>query len=233
MPTRYTTLLLDADETIFDFLKGERTSLHKVLRERGLPHGDDVLERYHRINDALWHAFERGEVTKDQIKHERFARLSQTCGFPAKFDPDEINADYLQNLGESDYLLPGARTFLHKLKEGGFDLVLITNGVARTQLRRLEKSGLSPLFSHVFVSETVGAQKPLRAYFDVVLGAIAEKDPAKVLVIGDSLGSDIQGAANAGLDCVWFNPKGQANDRGLPVTKEAKTYAEIEAFLGL
>ena len=52
-------------------------------------------------------------------------------------------------------------------------------------------------------------------------------------MIGDSLGSDIQGAANAGLDCVWFYPKGQANDRSLPVTKEAKTYAEIEAFLGL
>ena len=233
MPIRYTTLLLDADETIFDFLKGERTSLQTVLGARRLPHGDDVLARYHRINDGLWHAFERGEVTKEQIKHERFARLAAESGFPASFDPDEINADYLQNLGESDYLLPGARAFLHKLKDGGFDLVLITNGVARTQLRRLEKSGLSSLFSGVFVSEAVGAQKPLKAYFDVVLAAIAEKDPAKVLVIGDSLGSDIQGAANAGLDCVWFNPKGQANDRSLPVTKEAKTYAEIEAFLGL
>ncbi len=233
MATRYTTLLIDADETIFDFLKGERTALRKVLKDRGLPHGDDVLERYHWINDALWHAFERKEITKEALKHERFARLAKESGFPASFDPDEINADYLAQLGESDFLLPGARAFLEKLKTGGYDLVLITNGVARTQLRRLEKSGLAPLFSHVFVSEAVGAQKPLKAYFDAVLESVAERDPAKLLVIGDSLGSDMQGAANAGLDCVWFNPKGAPNDRGLPVTREAKTYEEIEAFLGL
>ncbi len=233
MQKRYTTLLIDADETIFDFLMGERTSLRTVLQARNLAHDDAILERYHRINDALWHAFERGEITKEQIKHDRFASLAAQSGFPADLDIDKINADYLAQLSESDFLLPGAETFLRKLKKGGYDLVLITNGVARTQLRRLEKSGLAPLFSHVFVSETVGAQKPLKAYFDAVLAAVEETDPRKLLVIGDSLGSDIQGAANAGLDCVWFNPKGQANDRGLPVTKEAKTYAEIEAFLGL
>ncbi len=233
MPTRYTTLLIDADETIFDFLKGERASLQKVLRGRGLPSGEEILSRYHVINDALWHAFERGEITKEQIKHDRFANLAAQSGFPAGLDIDNLNADYLLQLGESDILLPGAEQFLRRLKKGGYDLVLITNGVARTQLRRLEKSGLAPLFSHVFVSEAVGAQKPLKAYFDAVTAAVEERDPKKLLVIGDSLGSDIQGAANAGLDCVWFNPKGQPNDRGLPVTKEAKTYGEIEAFLGL
>lgn len=233
MPKRYTTLLLDADETIFDFLRGERTSLRRVLADRGLPHDEGVLALYHEINDGLWHAFERKEITKDALKRERFARLARECGFPPSLDADEINDAYLTLLGESDYLLPGAREFLYNLKNGGYDLVLITNGVARTQLRRLEKSGLGTQFSHVFISEALGAQKPLRAFFDAVLDAVDESDPRKLLVIGDSLASDIQGAVNAGLDCVWYNPKEQPNDRDLPVTKEAKTYAEIEAFLGL
>ena len=233
MPKRYTTLLLDADETIFDFRRGERASLSAVLDQRSLPHDDGVLALYHEINDGLWHAFERGEITKDALKRERFARLAKACGFPPSLDVDRINDDYLTRLGESDYLLPGAREFLYRLKDGGYDLVLITNGVARTQLRRLEKSGLGPLFSHVFVSEAVGAQKPLRAFFDAVLDAVDESDPQKLLVIGDSLASDIQGAVNAGLDCVWYNPQGLSNDRGLPVTAEAKTYAAIERFLGL
>ena len=233
MPNRYTTLLMDADETIFDFLRGERTSLSAVLERRGLPHDDSVLAEYHEINDALWHAFERGEITKEALKRERFARLAKACGFPPSLDVDKINDDYLTLLGESDYLLSGARDFLQNLKNGGYDLVLITNGVARTQLRRLEKSGLAPLFSHVFVSEAVGAQKPLRAFFDAVLAKVDESDPGRLLVIGDSLASDMQGAVNAGLDCVWFNPKGLLNDRELPVTKETRTYAEIEAFLGL
>jgi 2-haloacid dehalogenase len=233
MPARYSTLLLDADETLFDFLKAEQSSLETVLAARGLPHGAEILQRYHVINDALWHAFERGEITKEDIKKTRFAKLAEQSGFPAGTDTDEINGAYLRQLGESDFLLPGARAFLQTLYDAGFDLVLITNGVAQTQLRRLEKSGLAPLFSHVFVSEAVGAQKPLRAFFDAVLDAIDEKDKARVLVIGDSLMSDIRGAYNAGLDCVWYNPKGAANDAGLPVTAMARTYKEIEAFLGL
>ena len=233
MTSRYTTLLLDADETLFDFLKAERASLEKVLSSRGLPYGEEILRRYHTINDALWHAFERGEISKEDIKKTRFAKLAKESGFPAEIDTDAINAAYLRQLGESDFLLPGARQFLETLFAAGFDLALITNGVAKTQLRRLEKSGLSPLFSHVFVSEAVGAQKPLPAFFDVVLRTIDETDKGKVLVIGDSLQSDIRGAVNAGLDSVWYNPKGAANDAGVPVTLEARTYEEIEAFLGL
>ncbi len=231
MAHRYTTLLLDADETIFDFNRAEHDSLKKVLADRNLPHSEEILSQYHRINASLWRAFERGEVTKDRLRVQRFEQLFYQFGFPAGTDPDEISTVYLEQLGESDYLLPGADAFLYALKNGGYDLALITNGVARTQLRRLKKSGLAPLFSHVFVSEAVGAQKPLPAFFDAVLAAIDEKDKRKVLVIGDSLGSDIQGAANAGLDCVWYNPKGLANDRGLPVALEAKSFAQILAFL--
>ena len=231
MAHRYTTLLLDADETIFDFIRAEHDSLKKVLTDRGLPHSEEILLRYHEINASLWRAFERREITKDRLRVQRFEELFAMFGFPKETDPDAINTTYLAQLGESDYLLPGADAFLYALKNGGYDLALITNGVARTQLRRLNKSGLSPLFSHVFVSESVGAQKPLPAFFDAVLNAIDETDKSKVLVIGDSLGSDIQGAVNAGLDSVWFNPHKAPNTRALPVTFEAQSYAQILSFL--
>ncbi len=231
MAHRYTTLLLDADETIFDFIRAEHDSLKAVLTARGLPHSEEILLRYHEINAALWHAFERREITKDRLRVQRFEELFAMFGFPKETDPDAISTTYLAQLGESDYLLPGADAFLYALKNGGYDLALITNGVARTQLRRLQKSGLAPLFSHVFVSESVGAQKPLPAFFDAVLNAIDETDKSKVLVIGDSLGSDIQGAVNAGLDSVWFNPHKAPNTRALPVTFEAQSYAQILSFL--
>ena len=184
MAHRYTTLLLDADETIFDFIRAEHDSLKTVLSARGLPHSEEILLRYHEINASLWRAFERREITKDRLRVQRFEELFAMFGFPKETDPDAISTTYLAQLGESDYLLPGADAFLYALKNGGYDLALITNGVARTQLRRLQKSGLAPLFSHVFVSESVGAQKPLPAFFDAVLAAIDEKDKRKVLVIG-------------------------------------------------
>ena len=127
MAHRYTTLLLDADETIFDFNRTEHDSLKKVLADRGLPHSEEILSAYHRINASLWRAFERREITKDRLRVQRFEELFAMFGFPKETDPDAISTTYLAQLGESDYLLPGADAFLYALKNGGYDLALITN----------------------------------------------------------------------------------------------------------
>lgn len=233
MPPTYTTILFDADDTLLDFHKAERTALRQVLLFFGVIPTDGMMDRYSEINAALWHAFERGEVTKEDIKNERYRRLFAEFGVGQGVDTRAVNDRYLEFLSQGGYLIEGAETLCRSLKAAGFDLYIITNGIPRTQRLRLEHSGLLPLFSDVFVSEAIGAQKPFPAFFDFVLAHIPEQDPRRVLVVGDSLGSDIQGAANAGLDCVWFNPKENKNDRALPVTQEVKTLSALAVWLGV
>ncbi len=233
MQKLYTTVLFDADDTLLDFHKAERTALQQVLLFFGVTPTEEMMDRYSEINAGLWHAFERGEVTKEDIKNERYRRLFAEYGVGQGLDTRKVNDRYLEYLSEGGFLLPGAEKLCRALKKAGFRLYIITNGVPHTQQQRLTRSGLLPLISGVFVSEAVGAQKPFKPFFDHVLAKIAEPDPKRVLVVGDSLGSDIQGAVNAGLDCVWFNPKRQANDRGLPVTKEVRSFAELAVWLGM
>ena len=233
MEKTYSTILFDADETLFDFKRAERTSLQRVLTEYGIDPTEEILCRYSEINAGLWHAFERGEVTKEEIKSERYRRLFAEFGVGADLDARAVSERYLALLGETGFLLDGADRLCRALKEAGYALYLITNGVSHTQRQRMRHSGLSPLFSDLFVSETIGAQKPFPAFFDHVLSHISERDPCRVLVVGDSLGSDILGAVQAGLDCVWFNPNAAPNDRGLPVTYEVQTHAQLAALLGV
>ena len=233
MPQKYSTILFDADETLLDFHKAERTALRRVLLAFSVTPTDEMMDRYSVINAGLWHAFERGEVTKEDIKNERYRRLFAEFGVGQGVNTREVNDRYLEYLSEGGFLLPGAAELCKALEAVGYALYIVTNGVPHTQILRLTHSGLLPLMRDVFVSEAVGAQKPFKAFFDYVLAHIAERDPKRVLVVGDSLGSDIQGAANAGLDCVWFNPKGQPNDRGLPVTKGVRSLAQLAAWLGV
>lgn len=233
MPQTYTTVLFDADDTLLDFHKAERMALRQVLLSFGITPTDEMMDRYSVINAGLWHAFERGEVTKEQIKSERYRRLFAEYGVGQGLDTRAVSDRYLEYLSAGGYLLDGAAALCNALKDAGYDLYVITNGVPRTQYLRLEHSGLMPLLSGVFVSEDVGAQKPFKAFFDYALSHITERDMQNVLVVGDSLGSDIQGAANVGLDCVWFNPKQKPNDRALPVTFEAQSLAQIASWLGV
>ncbi len=206
---QFTTLLFDADDTLLDLHKDERQALIKALTHFGAPVTEENIKIYSDINQGMWRQLEKGELTKPELKRTRFKKFFEAIGFETDEEPLTVNEYYLSLLGEGGNTLEGAVETVKELHEKGYELYIVTNGVAATQAKRLTRSGLLPYFKEVFVSETIGYQKPRKEYFDAVLEKIAEKDKSKILVIGDSLTSDIKGAMNAGLKCVWLNRYGK------------------------
>ena len=96
---------------------------------------------------------------------------------------------------------------------------------------RLRHAGLAEYFQEVFVSEAVGVGKPDKRYFDYVADHIPGFRAAEALVIGDSPSSDIQGAINAGLDSLWYDPPGLNHTRPQRFTYRAETYGGILEIL--
>ena len=208
---KYTTILFDADDTLLDFGKDETQALLKTLTNHGVPTTEENINIYKEINVGLWKALERGEIDKPTLKKVRFARFFKAIGFETQEDTFSINEEYLGNLGDGGNLLEGARELLDKLKADGYDLYIVTNGIEHTQKQRLTKAGILPCFTEIFVSEAIGYQKPRKEYFDYVLTHIKEQDKSKVLLIGDSLTSDIKGAMDAGIDCIWLRHNAAAD----------------------
>ena len=205
MKEKYTTLLFDADNTLLDFDKAENEALKKVMTDYKLHITEENCRRYSEINDALWKKFEKGEIEKADIKSTRFREFFKFMKVEEDYDPLEVNNTYISYLREGGYVIEGANELCKALKEKGYMIYVITNGIAATQARRLSLSGLLPYIDDIFVSETIGFQKPKKEYFDYVLSSIKETDKNKILVIGDSLSSDIKGAENADLPYIWYN----------------------------
>lgn len=210
---KYTTLLFDADETLLDFGRDETDALSKILDECGIEKSEDNISTYKKINVSLWKALERGEIDKPTLKKIRFSLFFDEIGFAPSEDPFIINERYLSYLSEGGNLLDGAKELIMDLYSAGYKLYIVTNGIASTQKKRLTKAGILPFFTELFVSETIGHQKPKKEYFDYVLTHIEEKDKSHVLLIGDSLTSDIKGALNAGIPCAWLRHS-SATDSG-------------------
>ncbi len=210
---KYTTILFDADDTLLDFDKDETQALTAIMEKYGIATNEENIKAYKEINTGLWKAIERGEIDKPTLKQIRFRLFFNKIGFVTKEDPFKINEEYLANLSNGGNLLEGAKELVQSLKEQGYDLYIVTNGIANTQRQRLTKAGILPYFTEIFVSETIGHQKPKKEYFNYVLSHIEEKDISKVILIGDSLTSDIKGAVNAGITCAWLrhNPSADYN----------------------
>ena len=196
-------LFLDLDDTILDFHKAERLAIAKTIREFGVEPTEEVLERYHWINKWHWEQLELGLMTRAEVLVKRFAALFAELG--ATVDAAACAKAYEKNLSIGHYFLPGAEEAVDRLHKK-YRLFLASNGTASVQKGRMTSANLYRFFETVFVSQEVGHNKPSREYFDACFARIPGFDPARAMIVGDSLTSDIKGGINAGIKTVWVNP---------------------------
>jgi 2-haloacid dehalogenase len=200
--------LIDADNTIFDYDRAEREALAATLAEAGLEPTPALHEAYRRINDGFWRAFERGVVTQEALKVQRFRQLLAEEAPGSRADPAAVSRRYLSMLAAQTHLLPHAAAAIAELA-GRAALGLATNGIPEVQRGRLERSGLARHFRVVLISGEIGMAKPDPRFF--LLGA--ERlglPPSEVLCVGDVPATDIRGARAAGMASCWVAAAGAA-----------------------
>lgn len=223
---KYEVLFLDADGTLFDFDKAERYALEKTYRFLGIPYDETSLKLYKEINQQAWEDFEKGMITMKELKTSRFKKLLNN----QDMDYEEISNMYLKFLGEGNFEIPGAREICKALYEK-YRMVILTNGTASVQEKRFKSSEIIQYIDTIVVSETTGYKKPEKGIFDYTLSKIGHKDRSSVLMIGDSLTSDIQGGINAGIDTCWYNSKGRPNTYPIIPTYEIRKLEELLTLL--
>lgn len=218
-------ILFDADGTLFDFQRAERHALSETMARFDLEYDDErhpVL--YTTINRELWRQLEQGMLTAGALKVERFRRFLVGC--EVTLGPEAFSREYLRQLATSSHLLDGAEALLATIRPR-VRLGLVTNGLADVQRPRLARSPIGPMFDTVVVSEEVGVAKPDARIFEHALRQLQHDDRETVLMVGDSLESDIQGGLNAGLRTCWFNPSGAANGTAIEPMFEVASLWEL------
>lgn len=210
-------ILWDVDGTLLDFSKSERYGLEACLREIGFQeYNDEMLQRYAQINRRYWEALERGEVTKQEVLLGRFRTFFEEEGI-ACGDVEAFNLSYQHKLGERFFENEQSVELCSRL-QGHVKQYVVTNGTALAQRNKLKFSGLGKCMDGVFISDEVGIEKPGKGFFDCVLGTVRSQIPEKIqlheiMIVGDSLTSDMKGGNNAGILCCWYNPKHLENTK--------------------
>ena len=225
----YDILLFDADRTLFDFDASEKLAFFEIADKYNIFASEENFELYKKINNQNWEDLEKGLFTKAVIVVRRFEQFLSAIG--ASADPVKMNEDYLDALSKKSILFDQAIPLVSALKNAGKRIFIITNGVTKVQRGRLKDSPILPYLEDVFISEQMNVAKPQKLFFDLVAQKIPGFKKENAIVIGDSLTSDIQGANNAELDCIWLNQDGAKNTKGLRITFEAHSLPEIANYL--
>ena len=222
---KYYCILFDADNTLLNFDAAENKALAETLVNYGIEPDAETVQTYRTINEELWRQLEKGQIRREKLFGERFSRFLKAIN--AAGDGVEMNRFYLEQLStHPDLMSPEVLDVLRELSEVA-TLAIVSNGAQKVQTRRLAESGVMNFMEDVFISEKMGCEKPNARIFDAALRALGVENREHVLVVGDSLTSDIQGGVNAGLDTCWFNPGHAENPGKVSPTYEIASLEEL------
>lgn len=226
---KYDTYLVDADDTVLDFHASSEIALRRAFGKIGEVWREEYADEFFTLNDALWKKLEKKELTRQKLHEERFPayleRLELDAGKGAAF-----NGEYLSALAECPVYTDGAEEFLKKLSGAG-RIYIVTNGTCSIQKSRFDIVGLWQYIKGAFISETIGCDKPGKAYTDYVLAHIPAFDRRRTVWIGDSLSADLSAAKEAKIDAIWWNPLGKSLPEDLTPRFVASDFRQILDFL--
>jgi 2-haloacid dehalogenase len=228
MKKHYPWLFFDADGTLFDYNRAEATAFRKAFEILQLQFEVGYLEAYQKINHDLWQALERNEIPPADLRVRRFERLLEALQLTGS--AQDLNMAYVEQLGLCTDLMDGAYEILETLSKTA-RIAIVTNGLEAVQRSRLKRSVIQPFITELIISEEVGAAKPHPAFFEAAFARTGNPSKDEVLIVGDSLTSDMQGGINYGIDTCWYNPGGEPAPDGLSVTYEIKHFGELLDFI--
>ena len=201
------TILWDVDGTLLDFIAAEKAAIKTLFGEFNLGQcSDEMIKRYSEINKIYWQRLERGEITKQEVLVGRFKEFFKSEGIDISV-VEEFNSLYQLRLGDTIIYHDDSLEIIKSL-QGRVRQYIVSNGTVEAQSKKLRLSGLGELVDGIFLSEHIGVEKPNIEFFDKVLEEIKPADRSSILIVGDSLTSDIQGGNNAGIVTCWYNPLG-------------------------
>lgn len=231
MNKKYEVILLDIDDTVFDYKTTENTAMMNVFKDfnyfdkYNLDDYNNFRNEYKIVNSSLWKKLEEGKTTLDELKVERFKQTFKNLGLD--YDGEAFGNQYVKRLSESIFFFEGAEDLLKYMYEN-YKVVVVTNGIKDVQIPRIKNSSVGKYSHGVVISHELGISKPNPLIFEEALKKINYNgDKEKIIMIGDSINADIKGAVNFGIDSCWVNIVNRENNTNINPTYVIENYEQL------
>ena len=227
-------ILLDVDNTLLSFDEYVKESMKNGFQKFGIGiYEDEMFHVFQQVNTGLWQALEKGEIDFEAIKKNRWNMVFERLNIDA--DGEAFETYFRACLFESAIPIEGAMELLKYLSDK-YTLCAASNGPYEQQVNRLKICGMLPYFSDLFISEEIGSQKPSEQFFETCIERLNAKSkeiiqPCEILIIGDSLSSDMTGGIRMGMQTCFYNPDKKPIPCEMNLNYQVTSLSEIKNIL--
>lgn len=214
-------IIFDLDNVLIDWKDEYDNAIQESFDEIGYEYNSKTIEDFLKF---------RAEY-EDNIKF--YSKKDMLDYINTKMErkiPDEFINLYIKKLGTKvPEKLPDSYYDTLEYLSNKYELVVLTNWFAETQIERLKRVDIFKYFKNVYTGEQVA--KPFKQSF---INAMNDFKPEECAMVGDNLENDIKGAKNAGiLKLIWkdINNKKQENLEELNGVDVINKFEELKNIL--
>lgn len=219
-------VLIDIDDTIFDFEKCSKISFLKTLEKFNLKFKEEDFSYFNKVNDILWTKQKLGEINIKEVFIKRDYLMVKY--FNLDIEKGLFNDLFVKFLYDEIEMVDGIEDLLLYLSDK-YKIFTASNGIYKMQENRLKKSNLDKYFDKIFVSDKIGFEKPDKKFFQKIMD-LTKFSNDDLIMIGDSIKSDIIGAKNSKIKSIYFNKEDKKiTDKNF--TYQVKNLSEIKKIL--
>ena len=216
---RYKAIFIDIDDTILDYIPCCREAF-----EAAMPEHPEYFDIFFAISGRLFSEAKHGLHTVAEVMELYPQEFIATVGYPQEA-VDPFKHAFRAAWGQTHTLVPGAKETLKALRDKGYRLFAASNSFGHLQRSRLSHAGLLDMFEDTYISMDIGFDKPDIRFYEIALNRCG-LSAGEVLMVGDSMTTDILGAQKAGLDTCFF-----ARTEGAPTEPANYTIHRLEELL--
>ncbi len=198
LPDMYRAIFIDIDDTLLDYIPCCREAF-----ELALPEHPEYFDLFFEISGRLFSEAKHGLHTIAEVMELYPKEFIATIGYPPEA-VDPFKHAFRAAWGKTHTLVPGAKEMLENLQAKGYRLFAASNSIGHLQRSRLEKAGILKYFEDTYISMDIGYDKPDIRFYQEALRRCGLQ-AKEVLMIGDSMTTDVIGAQKAGMDALFFD----------------------------
>lgn len=234
-------LIFDYFETIvhsksMDFNRGlkclwENAYKDKCSFEEIVLYGEELFQQMVALHkEGKEYAFVKEELPK----------YAEKFGGEAVSMTAEAEADFLMKCNEIENM-PFVPEALHEFKRLGIPMYVLSNSAFTAEALSviLERLEIRKYFKKIWSSADFGQIKPSRDFFEMAIKNVLSEYPdakrEEVVFVGDTYGTDVIGARQAGLEVVWLNYKKESDAGDLAVysvSNASELVGQVKRLLG-
>ena len=217
---RYKAIFIDIDDTLLDYIPCCREAFDAAMHELSTEYRiqstdritqDELFKLFFEISGRLFSEAKHGLHTVAEVMElyprefiEKSGLVDEGVSGLVERCTETFKHAFRASWGKTHTLVPGAEEMLARLQAKGYRLFAASNSFGHLQRSRLEQAGILHYFEDTYISMDIGYDKPDIRFYQEALRRCGLQ-PSEVLMIGDSMTTDVLGAQSAGIDALYFN----------------------------